>query len=176
MGRFLELMGRSIDYINTTKAFDGFFQDDATMVEDNIMNLLRHILVKNQELLTFEDNEGVYTWFLNEDIILKAEYDPHVKFESHFVKSVSCDGEYMEFANILNQIAGEIIAGNVPVKHRDKFIEGVPLEIKYHLGDIVLVDEFGSFGNPPQITFPVRFTAVQPFKVEIKPQKRTLIL
>ena len=93
-------MGRSIDYMKTKEKFENFFLDNATIQEENLMDFLKHLLEKNKELLNYDLDGGIYSWWINEDLVIKAKYSPKVEFESYFVETVRCDGSYLFFAEM----------------------------------------------------------------------------
>lgn len=169
-------MGRSIDYMKTKEKFENFFLDNATIQEENLMDFLKHLLEKNKELLNYDIDGGIYSWWFNEDLVIKAKYSPKVEFESYFVETVRCDGSYLFFAEMINKVVGYILSGYIPKGFENCFIENVPVEIIYYVGNAVLVDECGDFGTNQNPSFKRRFTAFLPYKVEVKSQKRTLIV
>lgn len=169
-------MGRSIDYMKTKEPFQDYFLEGATMQEENLIDFLQNLLEKNKELLNYDLDGGVYSWWINEDLILRAKFAPKAEFESYFVESVKCDGTYLFFAEVVNRVVGNMLAGYIPKGYQNCFVENVPMEITYYIGKAVLVEEHGDFGTEEKPWMKRRFTAFLPYKVDVKPQKRKLIV
>ena len=93
-----------------------------------------------------------------------------------FVETVRCDGTYLFFAELINKVVGYMLSGYIPQGYQHCFIENVPMEITYYVGNAVLSEEHGDFGTEDKPWMNSRFTAFLPYRVEVKPQKRTLIM
>ena len=169
-------MGKSIDYMKTKEKFENFFLDNATIQEENLMDFLKNLLEKNKEILNYDLDAGMCSWWINEDLILRAKYSPKAEFNGYFVETVRCDGTYLFFAELINKVVGYMLSGYIPQGYQHCFIENVPMEITYYVGNAVLSEEHGDFGTEDKPWMNSRFTAFLPYKVEVKPQKRTLIV
>lgn len=169
-------MGRSIDYLKTIEPLKDYFQTDAEMLEENITEFVGKLLEHNKELLNYDLDGGMYSWWLNKDIVLKAKYAPKAEFENYFISTLRCDGTFVFFAEVINNAVANMLAGQIPKKYSDKIVANVPIEITYYIGNAVVVSEYGDFGTEDKPWMKSRFTAFLPFKVEVKPQERKLIV